>query len=174
MKNAYVGRTFIQPSQTIRQLGIRLKLNPLKEVIKGKRLVVVDDSIVRGNTQRALVTMLREAGRRRDPHPDLLPAREVALLLRHRLRHPRRAHRQRHDRSTRSAPRMGADSLAYISIDGMIEATTIAKPNLCRACFDGEYPMELPDPELLGKQLLETELAAGPASTAAADAIRRP
>ena len=62
MKNAYVGRTFIQPSQTIRQLGIRLKLNPLKEVIRGKRLIVVDDSIVRGNTQRALVRMLREAG----------------------------------------------------------------------------------------------------------------
>jgi amidophosphoribosyltransferase len=62
VKNAYVGRTFIQPSQTIRQLGIRLKLNPLREVVKGKRLVVVDDSIVRGNTQRALVRMLREAG----------------------------------------------------------------------------------------------------------------
>jgi amidophosphoribosyltransferase len=62
VKNAYVGRTFIQPSQTIRQLGIRLKLNPLREVIAGKRLVVVDDSIVRGNTQRALVRMLREAG----------------------------------------------------------------------------------------------------------------
>ena len=62
MKNSYVGRTFIQPSQTIRQLGIRLKLNPLREVIAGKRLVVVDDSIVRGNTQRALVRMLREAG----------------------------------------------------------------------------------------------------------------
>ena len=62
VKNAYVGRTFIQPSQTIRQLGIRLKLNPLREVIAGKRLIVVDDSIVRGNTQRALVKMLKEAG----------------------------------------------------------------------------------------------------------------
>src|SRR5690625_7725146 len=62
VKNAYVGRTFIQPSQTIRQLGIRLKLNPLREVIEGKRLVVIDDSIVRGNTQRAVVRMLREAG----------------------------------------------------------------------------------------------------------------
>ena len=62
VKNSYVGRTFIQPSQTIRQLGIRLKLNPLREVIAGQRLVVVDDSIVRGNTQRALVRMLREAG----------------------------------------------------------------------------------------------------------------
>src|SRR5581483_8436202 len=62
MKNAYVGRTFIQPSQTIRQLGIRLKLNPLRENVRGKRLIVVDDSIVRGNTQRALLRMLREAG----------------------------------------------------------------------------------------------------------------
>src|SRR5258705_6277342 len=62
MKNAYVGRPFTQPSQTIRQLGIRLKLNPLKEVTRGKRLIVVDDSIVRGNTQRALIRMLREAG----------------------------------------------------------------------------------------------------------------
>ena len=64
VKNSYVGRTFIQPSQTIRQRGIRLKLNPLRDVIAGKRLVVVDDSIVRGNTQRALVRMLREAGAR--------------------------------------------------------------------------------------------------------------
>src|SRR5204862_6348869 len=61
-KNAYVGRTFIQPSQTIRQLGIRLKLNPLKEVIRGKRLIVVDDSIVRGHTQPSLGRMLRAAG----------------------------------------------------------------------------------------------------------------
>src|SRR5699024_10750816 len=60
VKNAYVGRTFIQPSDTLRQLGIRLKLNPLREVIAGKRLVVVDDSIVRGNTQRAVIRMLRE------------------------------------------------------------------------------------------------------------------
>ncbi len=64
MKNSYVGRTFIQPSQTIRQLGIRLKLNPLREIIEGMRIVVVDDSIVRGNTQRAIVRMLREAGAR--------------------------------------------------------------------------------------------------------------
>ena len=62
VKNSYVGRTFIQPSQTIRQLGIRLKLNPIRDAIAGRRLVVVDDSIVRGNTQRALVKMLREAG----------------------------------------------------------------------------------------------------------------
>ncbi len=145
MKNAYVGRTFIQPSQTIRQLGIRLKLNPLKEVIKGKRLVVVDDSIVRGNTQRALVRMLREAG-----------AAEIHI----RISSPpvkwpcffgidfaTRAELIANGMSVEEiGTSMGADSLAYISIDGMIEATTIAKPNLCRACFDGEYPMELPRP----------------------------
>ncbi len=173
VKNSYVGRTFIQPSQTIRQLGIRLKLNPLKEVIRGKRLVVVDDSIVRGNTQRALVRMLREAGAaevhvRISSPPVKWPcffgidfATRAELI----------ANGMTVEEICRS---LGADSLAYISIDSMIEATTIAKPNLCRACFDGEYPMQLPDPELLGKQLLETELAAGPAATAAAEALRRP
>ncbi|MFF7330681.1 amidophosphoribosyltransferase [Streptomyces sp. NPDC090306] len=172
VKNAYVGRTFIQPSQTIRQLGIRLKLNPLKEVIRGKKLVVVDDSIVRGNTQRALVRMLREAGAaevhiRISSPPVKWPcffgidfATRAELI----------ANGMTIDEIGAS---LGADSLSYISIDGMIEATKIAKPNLCRACFDGEYPMELPDPELLGKQLLETELAS-PAVTAAVDAIRRP
>ena len=94
VKNSYVGRTFIQPSNTIRQLGIRLKLNPLRDVIAGKRLVVVDDSIVRGNTQRALVRMLREAGVARSMS-DREPAGEVAVLLRDRLRDPGRADRQR-------------------------------------------------------------------------------
>ncbi|MFF2849524.1 amidophosphoribosyltransferase [Streptomyces sp. NPDC058001] len=173
VKNAYVGRTFIQPSQTIRQLGIRLKLNPLKEVIKGKRLIVVDDSIVRGNTQRALVRMLREAG-----------AAEVHI----RISSPpvkwpcffgidfaTRAELIANGMTVEEIGKsLGADSLHYISLDAMIEATTIDKPNLCRACFDGEYPMDLPDPQLLGKQLLETELAAGPAATAAVDALRRP
>ena len=119
--------------------------------------------------------MLREAGARRGPHPDLLAAGEVALLLRHRLRHPRRADRQRHDASTRSAPRSAPTRSRTSPSTAMIEATTIAKPNLCRACFDGEYPMELPDPELLGKQLLETELAAGAAPPRPRrDAVRRP
>jgi amidophosphoribosyltransferase len=93
VKNSYVGRTFIQPSQTIRQLGIRLKLNPLRDVIEGKRLVVVDDSIVRGNTRPG-----PDAARGRSPRgarQDLEPAGEVAVLLRHRLRDPGRADRQR-------------------------------------------------------------------------------
>ncbi|UGQ15077.1 amidophosphoribosyltransferase [Yinghuangia sp. ASG 101] len=154
VKNSYVGRTFIQPSQTIRQLGIRLKLNPLREVIAGKRLVVVDDSIVRGNTQRALVRMLREAGAaevhvRISSPPVKWPcffgidfATRAELI----------ANGLSVDEIAKS---LGADSLAYISIDAMVEATTIPKDNLCRACFDGIYPIELPDPERLGKHLLE-------------------
>ncbi|MCM2580294.1 amidophosphoribosyltransferase [Streptomyces meridianus] len=184
VKNSYVGRTFIQPSQTIRQLGIRLKLNPLKEVIRGKRLVVVDDSIVRGNTQRALVRMLREAG-----------AAEVHVRISSPpIKWPcffgidfaTRAELIANGLSVEEIGKsLGADSLAYISIDGMIEATTIPKQNLCRACFDGEYPMELPDPGLLGKHLLESETAEPARSDAdgvetltaglgGGDALRRP
>ncbi len=159
VKNAYVGRTFIQPSQTIRQLGIRLKLNPLREVIEGKRLIVVDDSIVRGNTQRALVRMLREAG-----------AAEIHLRISappvkwpcfYGIDFATRAELIANGLSVEEiAHSLGADSLAYISLDGMIEATTIPADRLCRACFDGVYPVELPDPEWLGKHLLEIPAAA--------------
>ena len=185
VKNSYVGRTFIQPSQTIRQLGIRLKLNPLREVIRGKRLVVVDDSIVRGNTQRALVRMLREAG-----------AEEVHIRISSPpIKWPcffgidfaTRAELIGNGLSMEEiGASLGADSLAYISIDGMTEATTVPKADLCRACFDGEYPMELPDPQLLGKHLLESEIegaeragtsgagqpAESPAASADADGVR--
>ena len=154
VKNAYVGRTFIQPSQTIRQLGIRLKLNPLREVIHGKRLVVVDDSIVRGNTQRALVRMLREAGAvevhvRISSPPVKWPCfygidfASPAELIANGLA------------VEEIRQSIGADSLAYVTLDELVEATTLPAEKLCRACFDGEYPIDLPDPELLGKHLLE-------------------
>jgi amidophosphoribosyltransferase len=181
VKNSYVGRTFIQPSQTIRQLGIRLKLNPLREVIRGKRLVVVDDSIVRGNTQRALVRMLREAGAA-EVHVRI-SSPPIKWPCYFGIDFANRAELIANGLSVEEIGKsLGADSLAYISIDGMIEATTIAKPDLCRACFDGEYPMELPDPQLLGKHLLETEatrpgrgdvtnLLGGPGG---GDSLRRP
>ena len=157
VKNAYVGRTFIQPSQTIRQLGIRLKLNPLREVIRGRRLVVVDDSIVRGNTQRALVRMLREAG-----------AAEVHV----RISSPpvRWPCFYGIDFATRAeliatglgvdevCNSIGADSLGYISEEGMIAATGQAPDALCTACFTGSYPVPLPSDERLGKDVLELEL----------------
>ena len=158
VKNAYVGRTFIEPSQTIRQLGIRLKLNPLKAVIAGKRLIVVDDSIVRGNIQRALVKMLKEAGAaevhvRISSPPITWPcfygidfASRAELL----------ASGLAMDDIRQS---IGADSLGYLSKDGMVEATNQPEEKLCTACFTGKYPIELPAADRLGKNLLERSVA---------------
>ncbi len=143
VKNSYVGRTFIQPTQTIRQLGIRLKLNPLREVIEGKRLVVVDDSIVRGNTQRALVRMLREAGAKEvhvriSSPPVQWPCfYGIDFATRAELIAPGLTV----DEIRRS---LGADSLGYISLDGLTEATAVPADELCRACFDGQYPIAIP------------------------------
>jgi amidophosphoribosyltransferase len=158
VKNAYVGRTFIEPSQTIRQLGIRLKLNPLKEVIKGKRIVVVDDSIVRGNTQRALVQMLREAGAKEihvriSSPPITWPCfYGVDFATRAELI------------ATGLAPdevrmSIGADSLGYLSKEGMINSSEQKESELCTACFTGTYPIELPTADRLGKNLLEKGVA---------------
>ena len=154
VKNSYVGRTFIQPSQTIRQLGLRLKLNPLKEIIKGKKLVVVDDSIVRGNTQRAIIKMLREAGARevhvRISSPPITWPCFYGIDFAAKSELIASGLTTEEVRST-----IGADSLGYVSLEALIDATTVKKDNLCRACFDGVYPIELPDPALLGKNLLE-------------------
>ncbi|HEX9696960.1 MAG TPA: amidophosphoribosyltransferase [Actinomycetota bacterium] len=143
VKNRYVGRTFIQPTQTIRQMGIRLKLNPLRSAIKGRRIVVVDDSIVRGNTTRQLVALMREAG-----------ATEVHL----RITSPpvRWPCFYGIDMATKSEliasdlavdevrAYVGADSLAYLSLEGLVAATGADKNRFCRACFDGIYPVPIP------------------------------
>jgi amidophosphoribosyltransferase len=154
VKNRYVGRTFIQPSQSLRQLGIRLKLNPLPDVIDGKRLVVVDDSIVRGNTSRQLVAMFRESG-----------AKEVHL----RITAPpiRNPCFYGIDMATRAEligsgltveeirDFVGADSLAYLSLDALVSTTHRAKSALCRACFDGEYPIPVGSEQVAaGKDVL--------------------
>jgi amidophosphoribosyltransferase len=153
-KNAYVGRTFIQPSQTIRQLGIRLKLNPLREVVRGKRLVVVDDSIVRGNTQRALVRMLREAGAI-EVHVRI-SSPPVQWPCFYGIDFPTRAELIANGLEIDGIRRsIGADSLGYVSLDGLISATEQPKTRLCMACFDGNYPIELPAGNLIGKHLLE-------------------
>jgi amidophosphoribosyltransferase len=157
VKNSYVGRTFIQPSQTIRERGIRLKLNPLKDVIAGQRVVVVDDSIVRGNTQRAIVSMLREAGAaqvhvRISSPPVTWPCffgidfASRAELIAGSL--PVEAIRDS----------IGADSLGFVSLEGLIEATTLPSSRLCRACFDGDYPVPVQESEQ-GKYLLESAIA---------------
>ncbi|MDQ3402899.1 MAG: amidophosphoribosyltransferase [Actinomycetota bacterium] len=184
VKNAYVGRTFIQPSQTIRQLGIRLKLNPLRDVIRGKRLVVVDDSIVRGNTQRALVRMLREAGAL-EVHVRIAspPVRWPCFYG---IDFPSRAELIANGLDSDGIRRsIGADSLGYSSLESLIAASEQPRTRLCSACFDGEYPIALPEDARIGKHLLEgidrpETGVAGPAAPVlaagygASDALARP
>ncbi|MGS2613942.1 amidophosphoribosyltransferase [Micromonospora sp. LZ34] len=154
MKNPYVGRTFIQPSQTLRQLGIRLKLNPLRQNVRGKRLVVVDDSIVRGNTQRAIVRMLREAGAL-EVHVRI-SSPPVKWPCFYGIDFATRAELLANGLDTEGVRRsIGADTLGYVSLSGLIAATEQPKTRLCRACFDGEYPIELPAGNLIGKHVLE-------------------
>lgn len=155
VKNAYVGRTFIQPTQLSRQRGIRLKLNPLKEQIEGRRLVVVDDSIVRGNTQRALVKMLREAGAA-EVHVRISspPVRWPCFFG---IDFATRAELIANGMNTQEiCDSLGADSLGYISLEGMIAATTVAAQDLCMACFTGQYPVDVTSAaRLSGSDLLE-------------------
>jgi amidophosphoribosyltransferase len=183
VKNSYVGRTFIQPSDTIRQLGIRLKLNPLRSAIAGQRLVVVDDSIVRGNTQRALVRMLREAGAR-EVHVRI-SSPPVKWPCFYGIDFASRAELIANGLTVEEiCASIGADSLAYISLEELTASTTIDGERLCRACFTGDYPIELPAPELIGKHLLEgisravatdvDGVAAGAPAVGAADALQRP
>ncbi|XAS71652.1 amidophosphoribosyltransferase [Micrococcaceae bacterium Sec5.1] len=164
VKNAYVGRTFIQPSQTLRQLGIRLKLNALESVIRGKRVVVVDDSIVRGNTQRAIVRMLREAGAAAVHVKISSPPVQWPCF--YGIDFASRAELIANGATIEEISQaIGADSLAYISEDGMIGATQQPRERLCTACFTGQYPIELPHADKLGKNLLErTDLGGLPAA----------
>ena len=154
IQNRYVARTFIEPTQTMRQMGIRLKFNPLKSAVRGKRLIVVDDSIVRGNTTRQLVKMLREAG-----------ATEVHL----RITSPpvRWPCFYGIDMATRTEliatdlgideirAYIGADSLAYLSVEALVRATGKPSNGFCRACFDGIYPVPIPAGAEDPKSILE-------------------
>jgi amidophosphoribosyltransferase len=180
VKNAYVGRTFIQPSQSIRQLGIRLKLNPLRDVIRGKRLVVVDDSIVRGNTQRALIRMLREAGAV-EVHVRI-SSPPVKWPCFYGIDFASRAELIANGLDTDGVrASIGADSLGYVSLDGVIGASEQPKNRLCTACFDGDYPIPLPADDVIGKHVLEgiergieRSAPALAVSPGAEDALRRP
>jgi amidophosphoribosyltransferase len=140
IKNRYVARTFIQPGQQLRKNGLRLKFNPLPEVVAGKRLIVVDDSIVRGNTMPQIVKMLRDAG-----------AREIHLRISSPpIKHPchygidmsAREEMVAHDRSVEEVCRViGADSLHYLSLEGVYEAVRGQRSMHCDACFSGDYPL---------------------------------
>jgi amidophosphoribosyltransferase len=154
VKNRYIGRTFISPSQMLRQQGIRLKLNPLKHALNGKRVVVTDDSIVRGNTTRKLVALLREAGATEvhmritsppvkwpcfygidtDTQEQLIgSAKSVEEIREH----------------------IGADSLAYLSVEDMVASTGRSADEYCLACFTGDYPVDIPEAVRRGKMALE-------------------
>ncbi|HET9971928.1 MAG TPA: amidophosphoribosyltransferase [Streptosporangiaceae bacterium] len=153
VKNSYVGRTFIQPSQTIRERGIKLKLNPLRDVIAGRRLVVVDDTIVRGTTQRALVAMLREAGAR-EVHVRVA-APPVRWPCFYGIDFATRAELIAGQLSPEEiCASIGADSLGYVSLAGLVEATTLPENRLCRACFDGQYPVPVAEDDR-GKHVLD-------------------
>jgi amidophosphoribosyltransferase len=159
VKNSYVGRTFIQPSQRLRERGIRLKLNPLRSVIAGKRIVVVDDSVVRGNTQRAIVSMLREAGAV-EVHVRI-SSPPVSWPCFYGIDFATRAELMAGSQSVAEIREsIGADSLGFVSLATLIEATTLPAEDLCRACFDGEYPIPVAEAER-GKHLLEIAGSAG-------------
>jgi amidophosphoribosyltransferase len=154
-KNNYVGRTFIQPSQTLRDRGVKLKLNPLPDAIRGKRLVVVDDSIVRGTTTRQIVAALREAG------ATCVNIRITCPPIRwpcfYGIDMSTRGELIAADLAVEDVRRfVGADSLGYLSLDGMVAATGTQGSGFCRACFDGEYPIEVP--AHAGKFVLEDQL----------------
>ncbi|MFC1906116.1 amidophosphoribosyltransferase, partial [Chloroflexota bacterium] len=140
LKNRYVGRTFIEPDQRIRDLGVRLKFNPLPRIIEGKRLVVIDDSIVRGTTTPRVISMLRRAG-----------AKEVHMrICAPPLRYPcflgvdmaTRAELIAAQKTiSEIAWHIGADSLGYLSVEGLLKAVDITGSELCLACFTGDYPV---------------------------------
>ena len=152
MKNRYVGRTFIQPSQSLRERGVKLKLNPIPDAIRGKRLVVIDDSIVRGTTTRQIVQALREAGAAEVHTRITCPPIQWPCF--YGIDMPTRDELVASDLSVEEIRRfVGADSLGYLSLDGMVAATGAPKDDFCRACFDGDYPIEVPHGA--GKFLLE-------------------
>ncbi|NJN86167.1 MAG: amidophosphoribosyltransferase [Leptolyngbyaceae cyanobacterium SL_7_1] len=160
IKNRYVGRTFIQPTQSMRELGIRVKLNPLKDVLAGKRVVIVDDSLVRGTTSRKIVKALREAG---------------ATQVHMRISSPPVTHpcfygidTDNQDQligATKSveeiAQQIGVDSLAYLSWGGMLLATGEDPESFCSACFTGNYPVPIPESVKRSKLMLETVTPCG-------------
>jgi amidophosphoribosyltransferase len=159
-RNRYAGRTFIQPSQGMRHRGVTIKLNPLREVVAGKRLVVVDDSIVRGTTTKRIVELLRKAGARevhvRISAPPIFhpcfygidTSIETELIA-----------------STHSEPEIrdfiGADSLGYLSIRGVLAALDLPYERFCFACFDGNYPEPVPYDTASRKFVLEEAVGAG-------------
>ncbi|MFZ7130984.1 MAG: amidophosphoribosyltransferase [Eubacteriales bacterium] len=142
IKNKYTGRTFIQPNEKLREKGVRMKLNALKETIRDKRVVIVDDSIVRGTTSRRLVQLLRESGAKEVHFRVSSPP--VAHTCHFGIDTPYRQHLIGAKHTCEEIRQMiGADTLGYITVEGLIESVGGGN-TFCKACFDGDYPMEVP------------------------------
>jgi amidophosphoribosyltransferase len=152
VRNHYIGRSFLQPSQLIRDFNVRVKLNIIPELVQGKRVIIVDDSIVRGTTCKSRVNNLKEAGAREvhvrvscPPHMNPcvygidFPDRSKLMAANHSLDEMRRY--------------LNADSLAYLSLDGMIQATGLPGDSFCMACYDGRYPV--PYDPCVDKEIIE-------------------
>ncbi len=151
MKNRYVGRTFIAPNQALREKGVQLKLNPIRSQIEGKRVIMIDDSIVRGTTSRQIVNLLRDAGAKevhvRVSSPPVMYSCYMGIDTPERENLVASTHTQDEIRDL-----ICADSLGYISREGLLSTFKGTKCNFCTACFNGEYPVELVDEEIKGCQ----------------------
>ncbi len=152
IRNHYVGRTFIQPQQSIRHFGVRVKLNPVRSILEGKRVMLVDDSIVRGTTSRKIVRMVKAAGAKevhmRISCPPTIspcfygvdtPRRSELIAATHTLDEIRRY--------------LDAETLSYLSLDGMLEAVGEGRQSYCTSCYTGKYPVEFPRNEAAYLQL---------------------
>jgi amidophosphoribosyltransferase len=143
VKNRYVGRTFIEPDQKTRELSVRLKLNPLKLNLKDKRIVLIDDSIVRGTTSKRIVSMLKDAGAKEVHVRVSSPPVKYSCFFG--IDTPERKKLVGAQNSVEEIRKMiGADSLGYLSLEGLYESIGMSPDSLCKACFDGNYPMEVP------------------------------
>jgi amidophosphoribosyltransferase len=153
VRNRYIGRTFIEPTQRLRQLGARLKYNPLPEVVEGKRVVLIDDTIVRGTTQEQLVGLLRDVGRAEEVHVRITapPVRWPCFLG---IDIPEPGELIAHDADVEQIRvRIGADSLEYLSVENLVAAIGMASDHLCLGCFTRDYPIDVQLP--FGKLVLE-------------------
>ena len=152
IRNHYVGRTFIEAHQSIRHFGVRVKLNPVKSILQGCRVVLVDDSIVRGTTSRKIVKMVRASGAS-EVHMRISCPPTISPCF-YGVDTPRRSELIGATHSIEEIRRyIGADSLGYLSLDGMLSAVGPARPAYCTSCYTGQYPVAFPRDEAAYLQL---------------------
>jgi len=145
IRNHYVGRTFIEPQQSIRHFGVKIKLNPVRDVLEGKRVIIIDDSIVRGTTSRKIVKMVRNAGAK-EVHV-LISSPPTSYPCYYGIDTPNRKELISSSHSIEEITKyITADSLGYLSRQGLLQSVGMENGGYCRACFTGEYPVKFPKP----------------------------